>query len=148
MRRFYIPYQDDRPALINIKGHKVLILSTDEESLTNSERLEVEEVKSLEASFNTDAILDLETSEEDLETTGLNQLNIEHLSVEQNQVDMGDLIEKLPKELLLSAKDEKLLDAPTKKNSLSEHICVVIANQDMDIDSLIRNVEYELPWVH
>ncbi len=36
MEKFFVPYADGFPAAINIKGHRLLIVSTDEEDITES----------------------------------------------------------------------------------------------------------------
>ncbi len=102
MERFYIPYIDNRPALININGHKVLVLATDEETLEASEKLSFKEVKSLDGDFQDN--------------------------------DFSGIIDYLPHELTVENR--------------KQHICVVLANHDIDIDTLLITVERELPWVH
>ena len=50
MEKFFIPYSNGCPAAINIKGHRLLIVSTDEEDISESlEYLGGHEVRELEA---------------------------------------------------------------------------------------------------
>lgn len=104
MRRFYIPYNNDRPALLNIHGHKVLVLATDEEAFEESERLDYMQVRALDGEFHSN--------------------------------DVNEIAKVLPHELITEGVSDK------------EHICVVIANQEIDVDTLLNNVEEQLPWVH
>lgn len=47
MEKFYIPYKKNSPAIIKINGHNVLVITTDEESLSESITLDPEEVKEI-----------------------------------------------------------------------------------------------------
>lgn len=103
MRKFYIPYKKNAPAIVTINGHSVLVITTDEEALEESITLDAEDV------VEVDLFEDIEDSPESI-IEGLPQDIFENNKQTASLSDQLSVVVAPPEvdvdSLLLSLEDE------------------------------------------